>query len=36
MSVALATEPRLTLKRRINAAPAKVYQAWTDPQKMMR
>ena len=36
MSVALATKPSLTLKRRINAAPAKVYQAWTDPQKMMR
>ena len=36
MSVAVATKPSLTLKRRINAAPAKVYQAWTDPQKMMR
>jgi uncharacterized protein YndB with AHSA1/START domain len=36
MSVAVATRPSLTLKRRINAAPAKVYQAWTDPRKMMR
>jgi uncharacterized protein YndB with AHSA1/START domain len=36
MSTALATKPNLTIKRRINAPPAKVYQAWTDPQKMMR
>jgi uncharacterized protein YndB with AHSA1/START domain len=36
MSTALATKPSLTIKRRINAPPAKVYQAWTDPQKMMR
>jgi uncharacterized protein YndB with AHSA1/START domain len=36
MSLALATKPRLTLKRRINAAPAQVFQARTDPQKMMR
>jgi uncharacterized protein YndB with AHSA1/START domain len=36
MSLALATKPSLTLKRRINAAPAQVFQAWTDPQKMMR
>jgi uncharacterized protein YndB with AHSA1/START domain len=26
--------PSLTLKRRLNAAPAKVYAAWTDPQKL--
>lgn len=32
----LATRPGLTLKRRINAAPAKVYAAWTDPQKIAR
>ena len=40
MSTAVATKPSikpsLTLKRRLNAAPARVYQAWTDPQKMMR
>ena len=36
MSVAVATKPSLTLKRRLNAPPARVYQAWTDPQKMMR
>src|SRR5262249_7105368 len=36
MSTAVATRPSLTLKRRLNAPPAKVYQAWTDPQKMMR
>ena len=29
-----ATKPSLTLKRRIKAAPAKVYAAWTDPQKI--
>jgi uncharacterized protein YndB with AHSA1/START domain len=28
--------PSLTLKRRLNAAPAKVYAAWTDPQKIAR
>ena len=26
--------PSLTLKRRINAAPAKIYAAWTDPEKL--
>jgi uncharacterized protein YndB with AHSA1/START domain len=36
MPTALATRPSLTLKRRVAAPPAKVYQAWTDPQKMMR
>ena len=30
----LATKPSLTIKRRINAAPAKVYAAWTDPEKL--
>jgi uncharacterized protein YndB with AHSA1/START domain len=29
------TKPSLTLKRRINAAPAKVYAAWTDPEKIV-
>ena len=28
--------PSLTLKRRLNAAPAKVYAAWIDPQKITR
>ena len=27
-------KPSLTLKRRINAAPAKVYAAWTEPEKL--
>ena len=30
------TRPSLTLKRRLNADPAKVYAAWTDPQKIAR
>jgi uncharacterized protein YndB with AHSA1/START domain len=29
-----ATKPSLTIKRRINAAPAKIYAAWTDPEKI--
>jgi uncharacterized protein YndB with AHSA1/START domain len=29
------TRPSLTLKRRINAAPEKVYAAWTDPEKLI-
>ena len=28
------TKPSLTIKRRIHAAPAKVYAAWTDPEKL--
>jgi uncharacterized protein YndB with AHSA1/START domain len=28
--------PSLTLKRRLNASPAKVYAAWTDPEKIAR
>ena len=32
----VATKPSLTLKRRINAPPAKVYAAWTDPAKLAR
>ena len=31
MSTATAIKPSLTLKRRFNAPPAKVYAAWTDP-----
>jgi len=29
-----AAKPSLTLKRRINAAPSKVYAAWTEPEKL--
>ena len=32
----LVTRPSLTLKRRLNAAPAKVYAAWIDPAKIAR
>ena len=32
----LVTRPSLTLKRRLNASPAKVYAAWTDPEKIAR
>ena len=31
---ALAAKPSLTLKRRINAPPEKVFGAWTDPAKI--
>ncbi|MEX2296172.1 MAG: SRPBCC domain-containing protein [Dongiaceae bacterium] len=30
------TRPSLTLKRRIKAAPAKIYAAWTDPALILR
>ena len=30
----LAAKPSLTIKRRINAAPSKIYAAWTDPEKL--
>jgi uncharacterized protein YndB with AHSA1/START domain len=33
---AVATKPSLTLKRRINASPAKVFRAWTDPAQIKR
>ena len=36
MSTAATTKPSLTLKRRLNAPPAKVFAAWTDPEKMKR
>jgi uncharacterized protein YndB with AHSA1/START domain len=29
-----ATKPSLTLKRRLKAPPAKVFAAWTDPEKV--
>jgi uncharacterized protein YndB with AHSA1/START domain len=36
MSTATATKPSLTLKRRINAPPAKVFAAFTEPQTIAR
>ena len=30
------TRPSLTVKRRLNAPPEKVYAAWTNPQKIAR
>jgi uncharacterized protein YndB with AHSA1/START domain len=33
-SAAIAT-PALTLKRRLNAPPSKVFEAWTNPQKII-
>jgi uncharacterized protein YndB with AHSA1/START domain len=30
----MATKPSLVLKRRLKAAPEKVYQAWTKPEQM--
>jgi uncharacterized protein YndB with AHSA1/START domain len=36
MSTQTVTKPSLTLKRRFNAPPAKVFAAWTDPEKMKR
>jgi uncharacterized protein YndB with AHSA1/START domain len=32
----LVARPSLTLKRRLNARPEKVYAAWTDPEKIAR
>ncbi len=34
--VTTATKPSLTIKRRFNASPAKVFSAWTDPEKVKR
>jgi len=31
-----AAKPSLTLKRRLDAPPAKVYAAWTEPEKLAR
>jgi uncharacterized protein YndB with AHSA1/START domain len=36
MSTQAATKPSLTLKRRFKAPPAKVFAAWTDPEKVTR
>ncbi|MDR6290282.1 MULTISPECIES: SRPBCC family protein [Inquilinus] len=32
----MLTKPSLSIRRRIAAAPARVYGAWTEPEKMMR
>lgn len=32
----ITAKPSLTIKRRFNAAPAKVFAAWTDPEKVKR
>jgi uncharacterized protein YndB with AHSA1/START domain len=32
----VAPKPSLTLKRRLNASPERVYAAWTDPEKLKR
>jgi uncharacterized protein YndB with AHSA1/START domain len=32
----LAVKPSLTLKRRLNATPEKVYAAWTEPEKLTK
>ena len=34
MATQTATKPSLTLKRRLKAPPAKVFAAWTDPEKV--
>src|ERR1041384_540525 len=33
---AIAPKPSLTLKRRLNAPPEKVYAAWTEPKKIVK
>ena len=35
MATTTAVKPSLTIKRRFSAPPAKVFAAWTDPQKVM-
>jgi uncharacterized protein YndB with AHSA1/START domain len=36
MVTAAITKPSLTLKRRYNAPPGRVFSAWTDPKKIIR
>ena len=36
MSVDAPVKPSLTVKRRLKAPPAKVFTAWTDPEKIKR
>jgi uncharacterized protein YndB with AHSA1/START domain len=32
----MAAKPSLTIRRRLDAPPAQVYAAWTDPKQMVR
>jgi len=34
MATAVSVKPSLTIKRHFNAPPAKVFSAWTDPEKV--
>ena len=36
MATNVAVKPSLTIKRRFNAPPPKVFAAWTDPEKVKR
>jgi uncharacterized protein YndB with AHSA1/START domain len=36
MATQTATKPSLTVKRHLKASPAKVFAAWTDPEKVKR
>ncbi|WP_291821635.1 SRPBCC domain-containing protein [Bosea sp. (in: a-proteobacteria)] len=36
MHESVATTPSLTIKRRLNATPAEVFEAWTDPKLLMQ
>jgi uncharacterized protein YndB with AHSA1/START domain len=36
MSTQTVTKPSLTIKRRLRAPPAKVFAAWSDPEKVKR
>jgi uncharacterized protein YndB with AHSA1/START domain len=36
MATATAVKPSLTIKRRLNASPAKVFAAWTKPEELMK
>jgi uncharacterized protein YndB with AHSA1/START domain len=36
MATATVVKPSLTIKRRFNAPPAKVFSAWIDPEKVKR
>ena len=36
MSADTTVKPSLTIRRRFNAAPEKVFNAWTDPEKVKR
>jgi uncharacterized protein YndB with AHSA1/START domain len=36
MVAAAAVKPSLTIKRRFEAPPEKIFATWTDPQKMIR